>query len=126
MGAGCSRASLTSAVREWRPNPARGYSKTRRYSHGTVSPRGSDSAPAFAQLPSWQAARRLQIVRRALSPEIERAFFERVGVANHQNRDETEHAPEDQAALFDRVPINHCPRIHENNLEIEKDKEHRH
>src|SRR6266542_2677677 len=73
----------------------------------------------------WQAGRRPQIVGRALSPEIERAFFERINVADHQDHYETEHAPEDDAALFDRVSVKHRPGIHENNFEIEKDKEHR-
>ena len=58
--------------------------------------------------------------------ELERAFFERVNVAHHQDRNKTEHAPEDESALLDRVSVNHCPGIHEDDLEVEKDKEHRH
>lgn len=57
--------------------------------------------------------------------EVERALFERVNVAHHQDRNKTEHAPEDEPALLDRVFVNHRPGIHENDLEVEKDKEHR-
>src|SRR5215831_6388613 len=61
-----------------------------------------------------------------LFSEIERAFFEGVHVANHQDGNKAEHAPEDRAALLDRVAVNDCPRIHEHNLEIEQDEEHGH
>src|SRR5207237_1250827 len=62
----------------------------------------------------------------ALFSEIERAFFEGVHVANHQDGNKTEHAPEDRAALLDRVPVNDRPRIHKHDLEIEQDEEHCH
>src|SRR4029078_11275454 len=62
---------------------------------------------------------------RSLS-EVERAFFESVDVANHQDRNETKHAPEDRAALLDRVPVNDCPWIHKHYLEVEQDEEHCH
>src|SRR5437763_1736483 len=58
--------------------------------------------------------------------EIEGAFFQGVNVADHQNRDEAEHAPENHAAVSDRVLVDDRPRIHEHDLEIEQDEEHRH
>src|SRR5262245_31475797 len=61
-----------------------------------------------------------------LFSEIERAFFERVHVANHQDRNKAEHAPKDRAALLDRVAVNDRPRIHKYNLEIEQNEEHCH
>src|SRR4029450_413186 len=65
-------------------------------------------------------------VVRSLSFEVERALFERVNVAHHQDRNKTENAPEDEAVLLDRVFVNSRPGIHENDLEVEKDEEHRH
>src|SRR2546425_6151720 len=62
----------------------------------------------------------------ALSLEVERAFFERVNVTHHQDGDEAEHAPPNQAALRDRLFVNHRPWVHEHDLEIEEDKQHRH
>src|SRR5262249_29842798 len=59
---------------------------------------------------------------RALFSEIERAFFEGVHVTNHQNRNKTEHAPEDRAALLNRIAVDDRPWIHEYNLEVEKDE----
>src|SRR5262249_4310391 len=59
-----------------------------------------------------------------LFSEIERAFSERVHVTNHQDANKTEHAPEDRAALLDRVAIHDCPRIHKHDLEVEQDEEH--
>src|SRR5260370_36494223 len=61
-----------------------------------------------------------------LLSKIERAFFERVNVAHHQNRDEAEHAPENHAAVCDRFLVNDRPRIHEHDLEVEKNEQHRH
>src|SRR5881628_3228291 len=63
----CGRASLTSAVRDWDPKPGRGHrprlARLGVYSHGTVSPRGSESrGSAFEPASVWQAARRRQIV----------------------------------------------------------------
>jgi hypothetical protein len=65
-------------------------------------------------------------IEAGLSFEVERAFFDCVSVAYHQDCDEAEHAPENNAALPDRVPVHDCPRIHEHNLEVEQDKKHRH
>src|SRR6267154_476339 len=62
----------------------------------------------------------------ALFSEIERAFFEGVHIANHQDRNKTEHVPEDRAALLDRIAVNDRPRIHKHDLEVEQDEEHRH
>src|SRR4030095_4211989 len=73
----------------------------------------------FRHLPALARAR-------ALFLELECALFERVNVAHHQDRNKTEHAPEDESALLDRVSVNHRPGIHEDNFEIEEDKEHRH
>jgi hypothetical protein len=58
--------------------------------------------------------------------KIQRAFFEGVNVTYHQDRDETEHTPEDDAAFFDGVSIYDRPRIHEHDLDVEQDKKHCH
>src|SRR5882724_1509601 len=58
--------------------------------------------------------------------KIQGAFFDCVSVAHHQDRDEAEHAPENNAALFDSVAVHDCPRVHEDDLDIEQDKKHRH
>src|SRR6266513_5859925 len=63
---------------------------------------------------------------RDLPLKIQGAFFDRVSVADHQNRDEAEHAPENDAALPDCVAVHHCPWVHEHNLNVEQDKKHRH
>src|SRR4029077_9247955 len=62
----------------------------------------------------------------ALFSEVERAFFKGVHVANHQDRNKTQHAPKDRAALLDRVPVNDRPGIHKHDLEVEQDEEHCH
>src|SRR5438552_16871259 len=61
-----------------------------------------------------------------LLPKIERAFFERVNIAHHQDRNEAQHAPKDYAAVRDRFLVNDRPRIHEHDLEVEEDEQHRH
>jgi hypothetical protein len=58
--------------------------------------------------------------------KIQGAFFDRVSVAHHQDCNKAQHAPENNAALFDSVAVHDCPRIHENDLDIEQDKKHRH
>src|SRR5205814_8592188 len=63
---------------------------------------------------------------RDLPFKIQSAFFDRVSVAHHQNRDEAEHAPENDAALPDGVAVHDCPRVPEHNLNVEQDKKHRH
>src|SRR5213595_2787520 len=63
---------------------------------------------------------------RDLPFKIQSAFFDRVSVAHHQNRDEAEHAPENDAALPDSVAVHDCPRVHEYALDVEQDKKHRH
>src|SRR5437879_9261809 len=60
-----------------------------------------------------------------LLSKIERAFFERVNIAHHQDRNEAQHAPEDYAAVCDRFLVNDRPRIHEHDLEVEEDEQHR-
>src|SRR5438477_2708231 len=60
-----------------------------------------------------------------LSP-VEGTLLNRVNITEHQDADETQHAPEDGCAMRDRLTINDRPRIHEDDLEIEQDKEHRH
>src|SRR5205814_1737146 len=84
---------------------------------------------------SWSDARALASVlssmsrskkRRDLSLKIQGAFFYRVSVAHHQNRDEAEHAPENDAALPDCVAVHDGPRVHEHDLDVEQDKKHRH
>ena len=62
----------------------------------------------------------------ALFSKVERAFFEGVNVTNHQDGNETEHAPEDRAALLDRVSVNDRPGIHKYDFEVEEDEEHGH
>src|SRR5258708_17842384 len=56
---------------------------------------------------------------------VERAFFERVNVTDHQNADETQHAPKDCHAVGDHLFVNHGPWIHEDDLKVEQDEEHR-
>src|SRR4029453_5975642 len=58
--------------------------------------------------------------------KIQGAFFDCVSVAHHQDRDEAEHAPENDAALLDCVAVHDCPRVHEHDLDVEQDKKHRH
>src|SRR4051794_10432736 len=73
-----------------------------------------------------RGARVMSIFVSILLAKIERAFLERVDVAHHQNGDEAEHAPENGAAVCDRFLVNDRPWIHEHDLEIEKDEQHRH
>src|SRR5215472_2387450 len=61
---------------------------------------------------------------RTLFFKIERAFLKGVRVADHQYANEAEHAPENHAAVLNRIPIHDCPRIHEHDFKIEQDKEH--
>src|SRR5207253_11448182 len=60
-----------------------------------------------------------------LLSKIERALLQGVNVAHHQNGDEAKHAPEDHAAVRDRFFVNDRPGIHEHDLEVEQDEEHR-
>ena len=48
-----------------------------------------------------------------------------VRIADHQYANEAEHAPEDRAAMLNRIPICDCPRIHKHDFKIEQDEEHR-
>src|SRR6267378_4311086 len=63
---------------------------------------------------------------RPLPFKIQGPFFDRVSVAHHQDCDEAEHAPKDNAALSDSVAVHDGPRVHEHDLDIEQDKKHRH
>src|SRR5215470_7913684 len=63
---------------------------------------------------------------RDLSLKIQGAFFDRVSVAHHQDRDEAEHAPENDAAVPDGVAVRNRPRVHEHDLDVEQNKKHRH
>src|SRR5438132_9499002 len=56
---------------------------------------------------------------------IRDAFSQRVKVSEHENRNETEHAPENDRVPMDHVAINHRPRVHEYDFEIEQNEEHR-
>src|SRR6478735_6428677 len=56
---------------------------------------------------------------------IKHAFSQRVNVSEHENGNETEHAPENDRVPMDHVAINHRPRIHEYDFEIEQNEEHR-
>jgi len=67
-----------------------------------------------------------QWILTALSLKIQSAFFDCVSVPHHQDRDEAEHAPEDDAALPDCVAVHDCPRVHEHDFNVEQDKKHRH
>jgi hypothetical protein len=58
--------------------------------------------------------------------KIQGAFFDCVSVAHHQDRDEAEHAPENDAALLNGVAVRDRPRVHEHDLDVEQDKKHRH
>jgi hypothetical protein len=62
---------------------------------------------------------------RDLPLKIQRAFFDCVCVAHHQDGDETEHAPKNDAALPDAVAVRNRPRVHEHDLDVEQDKKHR-
>src|SRR4029453_17408503 len=64
--------------------------------------------------------------KRDLSLKIQGAFFNCVSVAHHQDRDEAEHAPENDAALLDGVAVHKGPRVHEHDLDVEQDKKNRH
>src|SRR2546421_6174099 len=56
---------------------------------------------------------------------IKDAFSQRVNVSDHENGNETEHAPENDRVPMDHVAINHCPRVHEHDFQVEKNEEHR-
>src|SRR5436190_22423877 len=56
---------------------------------------------------------------------VENAFSQRVNVSDHEDGHETKHAPENDGVPVDHVAINHRPRVHEHDLEIEKNEEHR-
>src|SRR5438270_7048781 len=56
---------------------------------------------------------------------VEHAFPKRVNISNHQDRDETEHAPKDDGAMSDGFPVNDRPGVHENDFQIEKNEQHR-
>src|SRR4029434_2180595 len=75
------------------------------------------------------AKNRGQIARvSALPPSslpVEDAFSQRVNVSDHEDGNETEHAPENDRVPMDHVAINYRPRVHEHDLEIEKNEEHR-
>jgi hypothetical protein len=64
--------------------------------------------------------------KRDLPFKIQGALFDCVSVAHHQDCDEAEHAPENNAALPDGVAVHDCPRVHEHDLDVEQDKKHRH
>jgi hypothetical protein len=58
--------------------------------------------------------------------KIQGAFPDCVNVPDHKDRDEAEHTPENDAALPDGVAIRNRPRIHEDDLDVEQNKKHRH
>src|SRR5215813_3582542 len=62
----------------------------------------------------------------ALPSKIQSPFLNCVSVTHHQDCDEAEHAPKNDAALFDSVAVDHCPWVHEHDLDVEQDKKHRH
>src|SRR5438093_3921832 len=55
---------------------------------------------------------------------VENTFSQRVNVSDHEDGNETEHAPENDRVPVNHVAINHCPGVHEHDLEIEKNEEH--
>jgi len=56
---------------------------------------------------------------------IKHAFSQRVNVSDHENGNETKHAPENDRVPMDHFPINHRPRVHEYDFEVEQNEEHR-
>src|SRR5438093_13609980 len=56
---------------------------------------------------------------------VENAFSQRVNVSDHEDGNETEHAPENDRVPMDHVAINHRPRVHEYDFEVEQNEEHR-
>src|SRR5947208_12559774 len=59
-----------------------------------------------------------------LSLPVENTFSQRVNVSDHEDGNETEHAPENDWVPMNHVTINHRPRVHKHDLEIEKNEEH--
>lgn len=58
--------------------------------------------------------------------EVQRAFFQGVDIADHQDGNKTKHAPEDDGAVkFQEIPEDNRPWIHEDDLDIEEDEQHR-
>src|SRR5436305_6012367 len=53
---------------------------------------------------------------------VENTFSQRVNVSDHEDGNETEHAPENDRVPMNNVTLKHPPREHKNNLEIEKNK----
>ena len=53
---------------------------------------------------------------------VERAFLERVDVADHQDRDKAQHAPENHFTVHNHLAINYRPGIHEDDLEVEENE----
>src|ERR1044072_4036100 len=70
------------------------------------------------------ASRRVSALPPLILP-VEDAVSQRVNVSDHEDGNETEHAPENDRMPTDHVAINHRPRVHEHDLEIEKNEEHR-
>ena len=60
-----------------------------------------------------------------LALPVQGAFFKRVEVGDGQDADKSSHAPNDHAVLFYQITELNSPRIHEDNLDIENDEEHR-
>ena len=56
---------------------------------------------------------------------VEHAFFQGVDVAHHQDRNEAQHAPENDLAMSHSFAKDHRPWLHVNDLQIEEDEEHR-
>jgi hypothetical protein len=56
---------------------------------------------------------------------IQHAFAQRVDIPNHKDGNETKHAPENHRVAMNRFAKNYRPGVHEYDLEIEKDEEHR-
>src|SRR6516164_2204903 len=57
---------------------------------------------------------------------VQCAFLQRINETDHEDYNETEHATEDGPPIFvDVIPIRDGPRIHEDDLDIEEDEQHR-
>ena len=58
---------------------------------------------------------------------LKRALLQRIQVGDKKNSDETEHGKEKYfCSSRNLLAVNHGPRIEEDNLDVEKDKKHRH
>ncbi len=67
------------------------------------------------------------IAQVALTLPVERALFYRVNESDHQNDHEPKHAAENgpRIEIINIVAVHDGPRVHEHDLDIEQNKQHR-